>query len=106
MSTWDAQERIGEVRLSDRSTLLVSLVRRAGRWYVRMQTHRWEGEGNAARWVLGNHGLILRIEVIGEVDTALWVAVSSHVNVPGRPPAESVTRCVAGCRPHGARSLG
>ena len=42
---WDAQERIGEVRLSERDVLLVSRVRHEDRWYARLRGHRLTAHG-------------------------------------------------------------
>ncbi len=39
---WDTQERLGQVDLSPRDTLVVSVVSHSGAQYVRLQVHRSE----------------------------------------------------------------
>jgi hypothetical protein len=64
-SYWDAQERIGQVALSERVSLVVSLVGRKGAWYVRLQQHRHEGQGASQRSVPTERGLMLPVGQIG-----------------------------------------
>ena len=88
-SSWDAQERVGEVRLSPQTTLLVSLVRRSGRWYVRLRTYRLEPRRRGQRSVPGNQGLIVPVEAVGELVALLRQADTQIPRKPWEPPASS-----------------
>ena len=72
---WAAQQRVGQVPLSARDTLVVSLVMRAGAWYVRLRVHRRVPSGAGVRTVGGNRGLVLPVGVAAAVADLLQQAV-------------------------------
>ena len=72
---WDAQQRAGQVLLSARDTLVVSLVMRAGTWYVRLRVHRRVPSTAGVRTVGGTRGLVLPVGVVAAVADLLQQAV-------------------------------
>jgi hypothetical protein len=78
---WDSQQRLGQVRLSDRDTVLVSLVSKADRYYVRLRVHRRELSEGVTRSVPGNQGLIVPVAAAADLAALLrqvTVLVPTH----------------------------
>ncbi len=64
---WDSQERIGQVSLSERDALVVSLVRHGAAHYVRLQVHRHTLVDGVPQSVPGQKGVILPIDTAADV---------------------------------------
>jgi hypothetical protein len=71
---WDTQEGIGQLALSKRDTLVVSLVGKADHWYVRVRMHRKEEVDGEVRSVPGNQGLIIPVDRAGDLAALLQQA--------------------------------
>ena len=72
---WEAQERVGQVSLSARDTLVVSIVKHGAQWFARLRVHQTVGEGATQRQVPGKQGLIVPIEQAAAVAALLTQAV-------------------------------
>lgn len=64
---WDAQERVGQVELSARDTLVVSVVSHGDAQYVRLQVHRSELVDGTPRSTPGQKGVIVPIASIAGI---------------------------------------
>src|SRR5687767_3269670 len=71
---WEAQEGIGQLALSKRDTLVISLVGKADHWYVRVRMYRREEVDGEVRSVPGNQGLILPVDRAGDLAALLQQA--------------------------------
>ena len=85
---WDSQARIGEARLSERDTLVVSLVRHGDAQYVRLQVHRRTLVDGVLQSVPGQKGVILPIDTVADVAELLTQATARRpINLyQGRKP--------------------
>ena len=83
---WDAQERVGSVRLSARDTLIVSRVRHADAWYIRLQVHRSEVVDGVPRSTPGQRGVILPAAVGVELAALLQQAGERPPRQRAPPP--------------------
>src|SRR4028118_2371959 len=83
----DAQQRVGEVRLSERDILLVSRVQHGQQWYARLRVHRLTQHGSTLHKVPGEQGLIVPLEQVAAVVAVLQQTLEAGERQP-RPSAE------------------
>ena len=79
---WDSQERIGQVSLSERDSLVVSLVRHGSTQYVRLQVHRRMLVDGVLQSVPGQKGVILPIDTVANVGELLVQATERRTVNP------------------------
>ena len=81
---WDRQEPIGQVSLSERDMLVVSLVTHGAAQYVRLQVHRRTLVEGVLQSVPGQKGVILPIDTAADVAELLVQATERRPADPAQ----------------------